>query len=176
MKEELEEDFRALGLELHATRQQVEKAYAHKLALYAENSLATYALFDEDGRQAQLARLEVACRRIRAAQGGDTGTLPPAAEERGETKGEGAALPDPATSPGRFLRAHRIKADLSLKEIANRTKISSTYLSQIEEERFDLLPAPVYLRGFVLAFARTLGLPDPEGIYRFFLARRQEQP
>jgi cytoskeleton protein RodZ len=167
MKEsDFAEDFSCLGLTPPASSQQVEDAYRRKVALYAENSLATYALFDCDGRQAQLTRLAEAYKRI------SENLLPTAFEEGTEEEVVG---PDPAASPGRYLRAHRVQADLSLKEIADRTKISPMKLAQIEEERFDLLPAPVYLRGFVLAFARTLGLPDPEGISQIFLARHQER-
>ena len=38
------------------------------------------------------------------------------------------------------------------------TKISPAYLRFLEEERFDDLPAVVYVRGFVAAYARCLGL------------------
>ncbi len=169
MKEELAAEFRFLGLEPAASRQQVEEAYIRKSALYAEDSLATYALFDEGERQSRLTRLDEAYRRIRTSH--LDVVRRPAAEKEVKTKMGNMEPPDPAASPGPFLRAYRNQSGLTLKEIAERTKISSSYLAHIEEERFGALPAPVYLRGFVLAFARTLGVPDPEEVARRFMTR-----
>ena len=40
----------------------------------------------------------------------------------------------------------------------------------IEADRFDRLPAPVYVRGFLLEYARVVGL-DPRATAESFLAR-----
>ncbi len=61
---------------------------------------------------------------------------------------------------GRFLAALRRKRGVELADISNRAKVSSRYLSAIEEERFDDLPAAVFTRGFVMEFARFLKV-DP---------------
>jgi hypothetical protein len=174
---EIAEAFRCLGLAPAASLEQVEDAYQRKTTLYGEHSLATYALLDAEERQDKLTRLKEAYARICAVQDGADRQLPFAGEAKAQAQAqeESAAVPDPAACPGGFLRAHRLQAGLTLREIADRTKIGSMKLAQIEEEQFHALPAPVYLRGFVLAFARTLGLPDPEGISRLFLARQQEQ-
>jgi flagellar biosynthesis protein FlhG len=47
---------------------------------------------------------------------------------------------------------------MELEDISGITKISPTYLRFIEEERFSELPAPVYVRGFVTAYANSVGL------------------
>jgi flagellar biosynthesis protein FlhG len=55
----------------------------------------------------------------------------------------------------------------------SRTKIRQTYLQAIEEERYEALPPPVFLRGFVREFAACLGLPAEE-VARAFLKRREQ--
>ncbi len=60
---------------------------------------------------------------------------------------------------GPFLKKVRESMRLSIEEMAAVTKISKTYLMAIEEENFVKLPAPVYVRGFVMQIARILKLP-----------------
>ena len=40
------------------------------------------------------------------------------------------------------------------------TGITRRYLQALEDERFDLIPAPVYRRGFLRSYCRYLGI-DP---------------
>jgi flagellar biosynthesis protein FlhG len=75
---------------------------------------------------------------------------------------------------GAALRAERLRLGQALEAIAARTKIRLAYLQAIEEERFDLLPPPVFLRGFVREFAACLGLPADETA-RAILERRAGQ-
>lgn len=72
---------------------------------------------------------------------------------------------------GELLRQVRMARNLPIREIADRTKISPTHLESIELERWDWLPARVFLRGFLVSLARELRL-DPEQVSRTFLARR----
>ena len=41
--------------------------------------------------------------------------------------------------------------EISLRDIADRTKISRRYLEAMEADRFDLLPAPLFAKGFLLS-------------------------
>jgi flagellar biosynthesis protein FlhG len=59
---------------------------------------------------------------------------------------------------GARLRRSRLRAGIELEEIAGITKINPTYLRFIEEDRYAELPAPVYVRGFVRAYADCVGL------------------
>jgi len=61
---------------------------------------------------------------------------------------------------GERLRRARLRRGVELEEIGDVTKVSPGYLRCIEEDRFDDLPAAVYVRGFVGSYARTIGL-DP---------------
>ena len=71
---------------------------------------------------------------------------------------------------GAALRRFREARSVSLEEIAHKSKISSRFLRYIEDERFDMLPAPVYLRGFLHEYARAVGL-EPRGTAEAYLSR-----
>ena len=75
---------------------------------------------------------------------------------------------DPA-SFGIWLRRQREAREVGLREIAERTKISLRYLEALEENRFALLPAPVFARGFLREYARYVGL-NPDEVVNHFLA------
>jgi flagellar biosynthesis protein FlhG len=74
---------------------------------------------------------------------------------------------------GPLLRKIRESQGVELADIAQRTKISATYLAAIEEERFAELPAFVYLRGFVSEVAKFLKL-DALQVSRTYLKRYRE--
>jgi cytoskeletal protein RodZ len=63
-----------------------------------------------------------------------------------------------------------MRRGVELDDIAEITKVSPTNLRYIEEERFKNLPAEVYVRGFVTAYARTIGL-DPERVVPTYMER-----
>jgi flagellar biosynthesis protein FlhG len=77
-------------------------------------------------------------------------------------QGVEAAGDDEDTEDGVYdgprLRRARLSRGVEVAQIAQLTKVNPTYLHFIEEERFDDLPATVYVRGFVAAYARALGL------------------
>lgn len=65
------------------------------------------------------------------------------------------------TDVGQYLVAGRERARLSLEDVAAITKIPIQHLRALEEGRLDALPAPAYVRGFVISFCKTVGI-DPE--------------
>jgi flagellar biosynthesis protein FlhG len=75
---------------------------------------------------------------------------------------------------GSRLRRCRLQREMELEEVAGVTKVNPAYLAFIEEERFDALPAPVYVRGFVAAFASCLGL-DGSRVARSYMQRYESQ-
>jgi cytoskeletal protein RodZ len=58
------------------------------------------------------------------------------------------------------LRRARERLGLSLRDIADRTKIRASILAAIERNEIDRLPPPIFTRSFVKAYAREVGL-DP---------------
>jgi flagellar biosynthesis protein FlhG len=71
--------------------------------------------------------------------------------------------------PGAYLRRCRKRLGLSLREMIERTRIQG--LGDIEGERFESLPPEPYLRGFVLEYARELGIPELEALARSYMER-----
>jgi transcriptional regulator with XRE-family HTH domain len=63
---------------------------------------------------------------------------------------------------GEWLRQARLRRGQSLDEIERTTRIGRGYLEALEAERYEVLPAPAYVRGFARNYARALGL-DPDG-------------
>jgi cytoskeleton protein RodZ len=59
---------------------------------------------------------------------------------------------------GNSLREARLRQQLDLPELEQETKIRSKYLKALEDEQFDVLPAPTYVRGFLRGYADALGL------------------
>jgi len=74
---------------------------------------------------------------------------------------------------GQRLRRTRLFRGYEIDDISDVTKVSRTHLRNIEEENFIDLPADVYVRGFVTAYATTIGL-DPEVVVPGYMARVQE--
>lgn len=54
------------------------------------------------------------------------------------------------------LRTIRNSKGLTLKDVSSLTRISPQNLKAIEEQRFDLLPEPIYARAFIDTYAKTL--------------------
>src|SRR3954470_14497382 len=71
---------------------------------------------------------------------------------------------------GEELRREREIRGISLKEIADATKISKRFLDAIERNDHKTLPAPVFTRGFVREYARYLGLNADEMVNRYNFA------
>jgi cytoskeleton protein RodZ len=59
---------------------------------------------------------------------------------------------------GSSLREARLRQELDFPVLEERTKIRPKYLRALEDERFDLLPAPTYVKGFLRSYAEALGL------------------
>lgn len=73
---------------------------------------------------------------------------------------------------GPLLRRLRESAGASLEAFCESTKISRRYLKAIEADDHGLLPAPVYVRGFVSEYARLLGL-EAKRVADSYLSRGQ---
>ncbi len=76
---------------------------------------------------------------------------------------------------GENLRRERDVRGVSLREIAEGTKISVRFLQALEEDRLDVLPGGLFPRAFVRQYALFLGL-DPEKVVTDFVAAHGEPP
>src|SRR5262245_20345952 len=65
-----------------------------------------------------------------------------------------------------FKNAREAKG-LSLEQVADKTKIGTRFLEAIEKQEFERLPGGIFSRGFVKAYAESLGLDANEILSNF---------
>jgi hypothetical protein len=59
---------------------------------------------------------------------------------------------------GATLREARMRARIDISEIEHETKIRAKYLRALENEEWDLLPGPTFVKSFLRTYADALGL------------------
>ena len=169
----------------------IERAYRLILATYAEDALPGYSVVRSADAAAIRERVETAYRVLSnaaarrsydAGLAADRAEPEPAApeafdEEVALHRGEAPAAVEPFEDleegdeyDGARLRRARLRRGLDLEEITVRTKVNPGYLASLEEERYADLPPRVYVRGFVMAFAASLGL-DPVAVAASYMRR-----
>ena len=68
---------------------------------------------------------------------------------------------------GKYLKNQRESKKISLREVANNTRVRENLLRAIEEDQYHLLPPATYVRGFLLAYAKYLRLDSNEVLLRY---------
>jgi hypothetical protein len=68
---------------------------------------------------------------------------------------------------GELLIQAREEQGLTLEDAERDTRIARRYLEALESEAFDVIPAPVYARGFLRSYSQYLGL-DPQEVLTLF--------
>ncbi len=78
--------------------------------------------------------------------------------------------------PGERLQAARIQQGLSLQDVASRMHLSAKILEAIEDNNFEEITAPIFVKGYLRAYARIVSLDEDEMIlqYRDFFS--EEDP
>lgn len=74
---------------------------------------------------------------------------------------------------GSLLTRAREARGLTLEDAERDTRISRRYLHALETEQFEVIPAPVYARGFLRSYSQYLGL-DPQEMLMLF--PREDDP
>lgn len=85
-----------------------------------------------------------------------------------------ALAADECSTPGAYIRAHRIRRGVSLDQLAAMTKIPRTQLELLEDDQFDALPGMVFVKGFLRCCARSLDL-DPDTVLGLLYDRERER-
>lgn len=173
-KRSLQDDYRVLNLEQGCSLLELERAYQKMRALYDFDSLATYALYDDDERQEKLESLKDAYQRLLRQMASRNAPPEGGGEKKGELDPAAPSEIEPLSGnerPGAYLRRLRERSGMTIRDVADRTKIGAFQLESIESECFEKLPAPVYLRGFVQEFARIVGAPDPKDVTSAYVER-----
>jgi cytoskeletal protein RodZ len=77
---------------------------------------------------------------------------------------------------GTTLRDARERRGLSLAQLSSTTKIPLTHLEAMEANVFELVPPGIFLRGFLRAYAREVGLDPRQVIDQFVAEHGSELP
>ncbi len=72
-----------------------------------------------------------------------------------------------AISFGRYLESARLKKGISLAIISEQTNISRAILLSIEQEDFANLPASVFVKGFIRAFANAVDVDEDTAVRQY---------
>ena len=186
MKPLVEQDYyETLDVSRNAAFEDIERAYRLACDTYCEDSLAGYPVFEIGDVELLRERIEVAYRILvdpdtRRAYDHELSAqaAEPVAPVRAVAEDAGPLVeelrpPTPVLAPldaldeleegegewtGARLRRARLRQGIELDDVTKITKVNPTYLAFIEDERFDGLPAAVYVRGFVVGYAECLGL------------------
>jgi curved DNA-binding protein CbpA len=183
-----QDHYEILEVSRDASLEEIERSFRMAEATYDDDSLAGYSVFGDGDARAIRERIEIAYRVLSdvearsaydAALAGGTPHL--VQSEELSFSSEGPELSPPAAKPaepkapmpidelealedesgefdGARLRRARLHRGMEIQDISGITKISPTYLRFIEEDRYAELPARVYVRGFVTAYANCVGL------------------
>jgi len=173
--------YEVFEIPMNATRQQIDQAYELAKKTYGDNSLATYSLFDSEERKEIIRKIHLAYetlsdedRRRRYDQDVLNLSVPEKPAPSAAEPVRAAAMAVTPVSPksnaetvepieiesltGLQLRQIRERRGIPLQEIASKTRINITYFEFLERNQFRSLPPPVYLRSYVIQYARLLGL------------------
>lgn len=81
-----------------------------------------------------------------------------------------------AIGPGSQLQAARIDRGLSVEDVANRMHLSIRIIESIEENDFDVITAPIFVKGYLRAYARIVLLNEDEMIAQYTEAYSNSDP
>ncbi|MDT8420341.1 MAG: helix-turn-helix transcriptional regulator [Desulfuromonadales bacterium] len=179
-EEALQRSYKRFGLTPEASLREVELAF-HKLRkLYSDNSLATYSLLEDGDLPVRLNSLQAAYdmilqSRLYSQSTPDQTFSERRQEDRREKESHIVVVDaDPQQKPGLFLKQMREARGMSVHHVAERTKIGPHQLQCIEAQDFAALPAPVYLRGFLKEYCRTVKVQNSDQLVDAFMSLYSE--
>lgn len=73
----------------------------------------------------------------------------------------------PTLGPGDKLQAARISNGLTIQDVANRMHLSESILSSLEDNDFDEITAPIFVKGYLRSYARIVNLDENDIIQQY---------
>ena len=172
-REELKKLYETLEIPPDAPLRDVHNAYLRLKKLYSADSIAFSPLgeeFSDKKRKKVLEQIEEAYARILASRKAESARptplfsdVPPA-EKGAEAEGTDGPFSGP------LLRKLRERQGVELAEISKELKLRVELLRALEEERFEALPEPIYLKVHLRNYAAFLKL-DPALVTEDYLKR-----
>ena len=169
-----------------ATWGEIQRAYELARLTYARNSVASYSLFKSAELDQILQKIEEAYRTLIDPKKREVydsslrdkmGEIPPRREEK--ISRQKRNLPEPYLSQeelsGKELKKIREQTGLSLPEIAEKTRISISYLLYLEEDNLRSLPPETYLRSYLNQYACVMGFDPKQVSDRYFAYFRRHR-
>ncbi len=184
--------YEALGLNRSANDEDVRRGYKRAREMYASGGLAVSSMLGDAALTVERTRLDEAYDTLLDPLRRRAYDLSTFAEEAPKLAAVAPAKPAAAAEQallqleltreigpetefsGPLLRKVRESRGVEIADISARTKIGASHIVAIEEEDWAALPAPVYVRGFVVELAKFLRL-DPPQVQRTYLRRMRER-
>lgn len=81
-------------------------------------------------------------------------------------------------TPGEFFKRERGLRGVSLQKIFEVTRAPLKYLEALEADDTEVLPSPIFVKGYIRAYCKYLGIDANDAILRYeiFLKERTEKP
>ncbi len=171
--------YQILEVPYKASWAEIQRAYELAKKTYSENAIASYSLFDVGERGRILEKVEEAYRvlsdpdkRQKYNQALHGPTESQAAPTSAPVSLLQAGDPIPEVVTGEMMKVFREKKGISLEEIAERTRININYLQYIEVNRFESLPAEVYVYSYLKQYVKIVQCEETvaEGYMKGFRA------
>jgi len=185
---EKQSHYELLEVPRDATPENIERAHQILSWAFSKKSLATYSLYAESDARVMRERFEEAFRVLfdeKTRKAYDTSLEGDDADQEMESSELEIESEEPShfefipgdtgeSLDGSQLRRWRLQRGVEIDEVAEGTKVNPRYLRLIEEERFSELPAGVYVRGFLAAYAQYLEL-SPDQVVPAYMERFEQE-
>jgi len=161
-----------LELQEDATMLEIKTAYQNLKDLYTKGSIAISPIEDdypEGAREEIINKIDEAYTWLAthykrtgegASQQSDTGTT----RVSSATRQEVSAIDE---FDGPTLKHIREMLGIDIGEVEFSTKISLQHIRNIEEDKFRFLPEEVFVKGYISAYAKCLGLDAPKVVEQY---------
>ncbi|MGE5341411.1 MAG: helix-turn-helix domain-containing protein [Candidatus Omnitrophota bacterium] len=164
-----------LELNANASFSEIKSAYLHLKKLYSAYSAVFSSISDDmsdEKRLALLERIEDAYLNLKELYSASDIDQQKKTCERSTYKN----IPEFETFSGNALKLTREVVGVELQEVYLATGIPLRYLQHIENERYDLLPPPGYVRIYVGKYAEYLSLDTQKVTDDYVRAMEKKQP
>jgi cytoskeleton protein RodZ len=88
--------------------------------------------------------------------------IPAMPSSHDELRPQSEVMPAPLPLPGTVMAAARQARGWSIEYVASHLKLATRQIHALEEDRYEALPSPVVIRGFIRIYAKMLGIDSAE--------------